>query len=195
MDYFNLQEEYDRLSNYTKTGISTLSDFSLFLKTYIKYSDQLIINTNKVLSNISSDILKNREDNQSSFIILFFEFYNSFLLYLKSLNNQNLTIEDEIINPLNEFISHIKTQNSLTFSEFKELINETYNQKKKYEQSKHNYIESSKKATEQENLIIKKIDEKEKNLVKEKDVTEANNKLLKLKEIALSDNEKYKIEY
>ena len=59
MDYFNLQDEYDRLSNYTKTGISTLSDFSLFLKTYIKYSDQLIINTNKVLSNIISDMLKN----------------------------------------------------------------------------------------------------------------------------------------
>ncbi len=195
MDYFNLQDEYDRLSNYTKTGISTLSDFSLFLKTYIKYSDQLIINTNKVLSNIISDMLKNREDNQSSFIILFFEFYNSFLLYLKSLNNQNLKIEDEIINPLNEFISHIKTQNSLTFSEFKELINETYNQKKKYEQSKNNYIESSKKATEQENFVIKKIEEKEKNLAKEKDISDANNKLLKCKENVLNDNEKYKIEF
>ena len=195
MDYYNLQSEYDEIFKYSKIGINTLNDFLLFLKTYVKYSEQLYSNTKKTITNIISGMLKISENNQSSLTIRCFEFYNSFLEYLNSINKQNNKIEYDILNPLNEYISHIKTQNSLIFSEFKDIINETYKQKKNYEQSKHNYIESSRKATEQENLIIKKIDEKEKNLVKEKDVTEANNKLLKLKEIALSDNEKYKIEY
>ena len=194
MDYYNLQNEYDNIFKYSKTGMNTLNDLLSFLKTYVKYSEQLYSNTKKTVTNIISDMLKISENNQSSLTIHCFEFYNSFLEYLKVMNNQTNKIEYDIINPLNEFISHIKTQNSLIFSEFKDLINETYKQKKNYEQSKHNYIESSKKATEQENLIVKKIEEKEKNLAKEKDVTEANNKLLKLKEIALSDNEKYKIE-
>ena len=195
MDYYNLQSEYDEIFKYSKIGINTLNDFLLFLKTYVKYSEQLYSNTKKTITNIISGMLKISENNQSSLTIRCFEFYNSFLEYLNSINKQNNKIEYDILNPLNEYISHIKTQNSLIFTEFKDIINETYKQKKNYEQSKHNYIESSRKATEQENLIIKKIDEKEKNLVKEKDVTEANNKLLKLKEIALSDNEKYKIEY
>ena len=195
MDYYNLQNEYDNILKYSKTGINTLNDFLSFLKTYVKYSEQLYSNTKKTITNIISGMLKISENNQSSLTIRCFEFYNSFLEYITLINNQNNKIEYDLINPLNEFISHIKTQNSLIFSEFKDIISETYKQKKNYEQSKHNYIESSKKATEQENLVVKKIDEKEKNLVKEKDVTEANNKLLKLKEIALSDNEKYKIEY
>ena len=171
MDYYNLQSEYDEIFKYSKIGINTLNDFLLFLKTYVKYSEQLYSNTKKTITNIISGMLKISENNQSSLTIRCFEFYNSFLEYITLINNQNNKIEYDLINPLNEFISHIKTQNSLIFSEFKDIISETYKQKKNYEQSKHNYIESSKKATEQENLIVKKIEEKEKNLAKEKDVT------------------------
>ena len=75
-------------------------------------------------------MLKISENNQSSLTIRCFEFYNSFLEYLNSINKQNNKIEYDILNPLNEYISHIKTQNSLIFSEFKDIINETYKQKK-----------------------------------------------------------------
>ena len=202
MDYFNFQIEYDKLFDYTKEGINSLINFSNFLKTYIKYSEQLYSNTIKIVNNIISEMVNNNEENESTLSIHFFEFYNSFSEYLKSINIKNNKLEYDILNPLNEFISHIKTQNSLVFSEFNNLINETYNQKKKYEQCKNNYIESSKIVTENEKLIIKKVEEKEKNLSNEKDISIAEKEisdltfnLLKLKENTLNDNEKYKIEF
>ncbi len=195
MDNFNLQIEYSHLSDYVKNGMNNLNDFSYFLKTFIKFSEQLISNTKKVINNIISEMMKNEDENQSTLTIRFFEFYNYFLEYLKSIDNQNIKLETDILNPLNDFISHLKSQNSIFFSEFKDLINDTYNQKKKYELCKNNYFESSKKSTEQENLIVKILEEKEKNKSSEIDISEANNKLLKLKELALNDNEIYKIEF
>ena len=135
MDYYNLQNEYDNIFKYSKTGMNTLNDLLSFLKTYVKYSEQLYSNTKKTVTNIISDMLKISENNQSSLTIHCFEFYNSFLEYLKVMNNQTNKIEYDLINPLNEFISHIKTQNSLIFSEFKDLINETYKQKKNYREN------------------------------------------------------------
>ena len=131
MDNFNLQIEYSHLSDYIKNGMNNLNDFSYFLKTYIKFSDQLISNTIKVINNILSEMMKNEDENQSTLTIRFYEFYNYFLDYLKSINNQNIKLETDILNPLNDFISHLKSQNSIFFSEFKDLINDTYNQKKK----------------------------------------------------------------
>ena len=125
MDYFNFQIEYDKLFDYTKEGINSLINFSNFLKTYIKYSEQLYSNTIKIVNNIISEMAKNEEENETTLSIHFFYFYNSFSEYLKSINIKNNKLEYDILNPLNEFISHIKTQNSLVFSEFKDLINET----------------------------------------------------------------------
>ena len=55
-------------------------------------------------------MMKNEDENQSTLANSFYEFYNYFLDYLKSINNQNIKLETDILNPLNDFISHKKSK-------------------------------------------------------------------------------------
>ena len=187
MDYFNFNIEFEGISEYTKNNTLIISDFASLIQIYHKYQDLLVTNCQRSVAHIFST----SEFDKTSLSLRLLEFYNSFNHHIINLQQINSKIESEILRPLNEFISHLKSQNSLVFSEFSDLIKEIYNQKNKYENIRTNYFNSAKEAIEQENEVVKIMNNKNST---ENEIKSSNDKLVKLRAISEEKCEVFKIE-
>ena len=187
MDYFNFNIEFEGISEYTKNNTLIISDFASLIQIYHKYQDLLVTNCQRTVAHIFST----SEFDKTSLSLRLLEFYNSFNHHIINLQQINSKIESEILRPLNEFISHLKSQNSLVFSEFSDLIKEIYNQKNKYENIRTNYFNSAKEAIEQENEVVKIMNNKNST---ENEIKSSNDKLVKLRAISEEKCEVFKIE-
>ena len=187
MDYFNFNIEFEGISEYTKNNISLISDFASLIQIYHKYEDLLVTNCQRTIAHIFS----NSEFDKSSLSLHLLDFYNSFNYHIITLQQINSKIENEILKSLNEFISHLKSQNSLVFNEFNDLIKEVYNQKNLYENFRTNYFNSAKEAIEQENEVVKIMNNKNST---ENEIKLSNDKLVKLRAISEEKCEKFKFE-
>lgn len=190
---FNLKNEYDQLYQYSKTGQSTLSSFCSFIKVIHKQNDKSMQLTKKALDIFIKEVLK--EENQSSLVVYIVQFYSSFNQYLNQLQLYNNKIANELINPLNQFMTHLSSKQSEALESLKEIINSTLTQKKQYEFFKSNYFLACKASQSQEKLVIQSLDNKEKQLGTDRDVEQAHDELYKLRSIAEDNYLKYKNEH
>lgn len=192
MDFFNLTSEYNNLSNSSKAGLSTLTNFLSFLKSVHKHSEQFVINTKKTLDTFISQFF--RDDLKTSLSIHCFEFYRAVSSHYATIISQNSKLNNELIEPLAEYISHINSQSISALNEFKELLIEINNQKKKCDQAKKNYFDSSKAAEEQEKFVIRSIENKEQNKGGDSEISQSHDLLVNLRSVAEENCQKYKTE-
>ena len=192
MDYFNLSTEYNSLTSYTKNGIQSLSNFLSFLKNIYKYSEQFVLNSKSSLDQFITQFLN--EDTNTTLSIHCFEFYKALNCHFTTLINQNNKLHNELIEPLKEYIAHITNQNNNTLNELKEIMNEINSQKKKFDQAKKNYFDSSKVAEEQEKSVIQSIENKEQNKGTDEEISKAHEILVNLRTKSEENCQLYKNE-
>ena len=192
MDYFNLSTEYNSLTSYTKNGIQSLSNFLSFLKNIYKYSEQFVLNSKSSLDQFITQFLN--EDTNTTLSIHCFEFYKALNCHFTTMINQNNKLHNELIEPLKEYIAHITNQNNNTLNELKEIMNEINSQKKKFDQAKKNYFDSSKVAEEQEKSVIQSIENKEQNKGTDEEISKAHEILVNLRTKSEENCQLYKNE-
>ena len=158
MDYFNFFAEYQGILSYSKKNEEIIIDLNELLLNYSNNKEILLSNAKRSLSSL---LIQLNKPTSSSYSINFpSSIENSVISPLVKIVNTFLTNEtnqnkklSEIFKKISEFIPHISNLNNLILSEFKNLIDDIYEMKKKYEQSKENYITSGKQITSLEELI------------------------------------------
>jgi hypothetical protein len=122
----------------------------------------------------------------------FFDYYRNFENYLTKIKVFQSKIDKEIIEQANLFSKHLNVRNSECLADFKTMVNITYEGKKNLEKSKHKYFDSCKLSAEQEKLVIKTMDNREKNLATDEEIEHSHNILLKLRTQAENNCQIYK---
>ena len=158
MDYFNFLAEYQGILCYSKKNEEIISDLNELLLNYSNNKEILLSNAKKSLSSLLVQL--NKPISSTYSINFSSSIENSIInplvkivsIFLTNETNQNKKLS-EIFQKINEFIPHVSNLNHLILSEFKNLIDNIYATKKKYEQSKENYITSGKQITSLEELI------------------------------------------
>jgi len=91
----------------------------MFFKTLHKYTDLLCVNSKKSLETIFNDMVK--YDSRSTLSRNFFEFYRYFETYIAKLKSILITLDKDIIEPLNLFNKHINGKYSECLIDFKNV--------------------------------------------------------------------------
>ena len=133
-------------------------------------------------------------DSKTTMSKHFFDFYRNFENYLGKIKSFQIKIDKDINEPSNLFMKHLNGRYTECMGEFKSMVATTYEGKKIVEKAKHRYFDACKLSAEQEKLVIKTMDNREKNLSSDDEVEHAHNILIKLRTQAENNCQNYKFE-
>lgn len=131
-------------------------------------------------------------DSKASLSKNFFDFYRNYENFTSKTKSTLSKMDKDLIEPLNLFSKHLTGKYNECLSEFKNLAYSTYESKKSLERSKHKYFDSCKLAVEQEKIVLKVLNDKEKKLASDDEIEHAHDVLIKLRTLAENNCQLYK---
>ena len=138
MDFLSLSSEYDSYKDYFSNTSSTMTSLKNFFTNINQGLNEFIQLSTNSLSELISSLL--RYDHRSTHIKKFFEFSRLFEKHLIKLSLLSKKINSELITPTINFDKFLEDENSYHLMLLKNMINNTMNQKKKYEDIKKNIL-------------------------------------------------------
>ena len=161
MDFLSLSKEYDSYKEHIENSSYSMNYFLDFFQTFQKNLNDYATNIHKSLNNTVTNLIK--FDNKSTYIKKFFTVMRLFETHLLKLISISKKIFSEIVKPTSDFYKYIINDNNNKLNELRKIINETSFAKKKYENTKKEYLLSCRKITEQEKVLLKEMDNKNNN--------------------------------
>ena len=155
MDFLSLSSEYDSYKDYFSNASSTMSSLKNFFNNINQGLNQYIQLSTNSLSELINSLL--RYDHRSTHIKKFFEFSRLFEKHLVKLSLLSKKINSELISPTINFDKFLSDENSYHLMLLQNMINNTINQKKKYESIKKKYFESCQLAEKQEKKLLEEM--------------------------------------
>ena len=194
MDFLSLSTEYETYKEYIENGDNSMNYFFEFFQTFQKSLNEYATNVQKSLNNTVTNLIK--FDNKSTHMKKFFTVMRLFETHLLKLILISKKIFNEIVQPTSDFSKYIINDNNIKLNELRKIINETSFAKKKYENVKKEYLLSCRKVAEQEKVLLREMDNSNKNNNKnEINITNQNDLLTQLRINSQLMCEKYKEEY
>ena len=161
MDFLSLSKEYDTYKEHIENSSYSMNYFLDFFQTFQKNLNDYATNIHKSLNNTVTNLIK--FDNKSTYIKKFFTVMRLLETHLLKLISISKKIFSEIVKPTSDFSKYIINDNNNKLNELRKIINETSFAKKKYENTKKEYLLSCRKITEQEKVLLKEMDNKNNN--------------------------------
>ena len=155
MDFLSLSSEYESYKDYFSIASSTMSSLANFFTNINKGLDEYIKLATNSLNELINSLL--RYDHRSTHIKKFFEFSRLFERHLIKLSLLSKKISNELISPTINFDKFLLDENSYQLMLLQNMIVNTINQKKKYEEIKHKYFESCQLAEKQEKKLLEEM--------------------------------------
>ena len=187
MDFLSLSSEYESYQEYytkTKETMKCVSNFFInFHKSLNEFATSIDNSLNELLSNFLS------YDRNITHIKKFFTFFQLFEKHLLKLTSISKKVLIEIISPTDDFTSYLFGENKRNIEKLKKIINNTNNQKQKYDKAKESYFDSCKLAEKQEKKVV---DEMNKHSNNDEAIKNQNNILTKLRIQSQEEYQKYK---
>ena len=194
MDFLSLSTEYETYKEYIENADNSMNYFFEFFQTFQKSLNEYATNVQKSLNNTVTNLIK--FDNKSTHMKKFFTVMRLFETHLLKLILISKKIFNEIVQPTSDFSKYIINDNNIKLNELRKIINETSFAKKKYENVKKEYLLSCRKVAEQEKVLLREMDNSNKNNNKnEINITNQNDLLTQLRINSQLMCEKYKEEY
>jgi hypothetical protein len=131
-------------------------------------------------------------DSKATLSKNFFDFYRNYENFTSKTKSTLSKMDKDLIEPLNLFSKHLTGKYNECLSDFKNLAYSTYESKKSLERSKHKYFDSCKLAVEQEKIVLKVLNDREKNLATDDEIEHAHDVLIKLRTMAENNCQVYK---
>jgi len=194
MDFLSLSTEYDTYKEYIDNADNSMNYFLEFFSTFQKGLNDFATNVQKSLNTTVTNLIK--FDNKSTYMKKFFTVMRLFETHLLKLIFISKKIFSEIVQPTNDFSKYIINDNNIQLNELRKIINETSFAKKKYENIKKEYLTSCRNAAEQEKVLLREMDNSNKNNNKNDiNINNQNDLLTQLRINSQLMCEKYKEEY
>ena len=190
MDFLSLTNEYESYREHIENSNNSMNDISQFFSNFQKNLNEYATNTQKNVNILFSNLIK--FDNKSTYIKKFFAICRLFEKHLLKLASISKKIFNELVQPTTDFSKYLVNDNNIQLNELRKIINETSFAKKKYEIIKRDYLVECRTAAEQEKVLLKEMDNNNKN---ESNINNQNNILTQLRINAQELCEKYKEEY
>ena len=194
MDFLSLSTEYDTYKEYIDNADNSMNYFLEFFSTFQKGLNDFATSVQKSLNTTVTNLIK--FDNKSTYMKKFFTVMRLFETHLLKLIFISKKIFSEIVQPTNDFSKYIINDNNVQLNELRKIINETSFAKKKYENIKKEYLTSCRNAAEQEKVLLREMDNSNKNNNKNDiNINNQNDLLTQLRINSQLMCEKYKEEY
>ena len=194
MDFLSLSTEYDNYKEYIDNADNSMNYFLEFFSTFQKGLNDFATSVQKSLNTTVTNLIK--FDNKSTYMKKFFTVMRLFETHLLKLIFISKKIFSEIVQPTNDFSKYIINDNNVQLNELRKIINETSFAKKKYENIKKEYLTSCRNAAEQEKVLLREMDNSNKNNNKNDiNINNQNDLLTQLRINSQLMCEKYKEEY
>ena len=190
MDFLSLTNEYESYREHIENCNNSMNNISQFYSNFQKNLNEYATNTQQNLNLLFTNLIK--FDNKSTHIKKFFAICRLFERHLLKLTSISKKIFNELVQPTNDFSKYLVNDNNIQLNELRKIINETSFAKKKYEIIKRDYLVECRKSAEQEKVLLKEMDNNNKN---ETNINNQNNILTQLRINAQELCEKYKEEY
>ena len=155
MDFLSLSSEYESYKDYLSNANNTMLCLSNFFNNINQGLNGYIKSATNSLNELINSLL--RYDHRSTHIKKFLEFSRLFERHLIKLSLLSKKISTELISPTIDFDKFLTDENSYHLMLLQNIINDTINQKKKYEKIKHKYFESCQKAEGQEKKLLEEM--------------------------------------
>ena len=155
MDFLSLKSEYDSYKDYFINTSNTMSCLANFFSNINKGLNEYTNLATNSLNELINSFLK--YDHRSTHIKKFFEFSRLFERHLIKLSLLSKKISNELVIPTINFDKFLEDENSYHLGLLQNIINNTNNQKKKYEKIKNKYFESCKLAERQEKKLLEEM--------------------------------------
>ena len=215
-DELDLLKEKNELGDNYRDSLKELRKLSSFFKTFIKMHKEMVkiydkkeneIENKKDKKSEIKEREKEKDDNQKKSDSLLFSninnIYNSFDTLINNTKNLDLSLENDLVKPLDDFISNQLNNYNKNLNKIKKIKNDYKYNKIVLDNSRINYYKSSYESNptdlnNNDNIKEKKeIDEQKDNLIKKKMIARNDEFIYKYEstkynQIALALNEEYK---
>ena len=189
MDYFSLLNEYESYKSYIENSTNSMNHIFNFFSNFQKNLNDFSTITQKNLNDLFSNLLK--FDTKSTHIKKFFAVFRLFEGHLIKLSTIAKKINNELVQPTNDFTKFLSNNNNSQLIEFQKLKDSVNYAKSRYEKMKHNYLDSCRHVVNQENQILKEIE----NNNDQKYISYQNSLLMQLRLHSQEERQKYNNEF
>ena len=152
MDFLSLSSEYDSYKDYFLNTTNTMSCLANFFSNIQKGLNEYTNLATNSLNDLINSLIK--YDLRSTHIKKFFEFSRLFERHIIKLSLLSKKIKSELVTPTLNFDKFLVDENSYHLGLLQNIINNTINQKRKYEKIKNKYFESCQLAERQEKKLL-----------------------------------------
>ena len=203
-DELDLLKEKDELGDNYRDSLKELRKLSSFLKTLVEIHTEIGKIYEKKENEIKKDKIKETEVKKENSILFsnINNIYNSFDELMCNIKNLILSLENDLVKPLDDFIGNQLNYYNKNLNKMKKIKNDYIYSKIVLDNSRINYYKSSYESNQidinknNDNKEIKEIDEQKENLIKLKMIAKNNEYIykyesIKYNNIILGLNEEY----